>query len=54
VQEDTLHVLIVVRVTMTMVMVSVIVSVTVMGVAESSETHDVDEEAQNTDNQKFV
>ena len=39
---------------MSMVMVSVIVSVAVVGVTKSRKTHDVDEEAQNTDDQEFV
>lgn len=37
-----------------MIVISVIVSVTVMGVTERSETYNVDQKAQNTDNQKFV
>lgn len=44
-QEDTLHILVVVRMAVSMIMISVVVSVTVMGVTESSETYDVDEEA---------
>ena len=42
------------RMAVSMIVISVIVPVTVMGVTESSETYDVDQEAQNTDDQEFV
>jgi hypothetical protein len=56
VQEDALHVLVVVGMAVPVVVVAVIVrvSMSMMCVAKSSETHDVDEEAENTDDQEFV
>jgi hypothetical protein len=55
-QEDTLHILIVMRVAMSMIMpfMPVIMSMTMVRVSECSETHDVNEEAQCTDDKKLV
>ena len=55
-QEDALHVLVVVGVTMSMVVISVIMrmSMPVVCMAKGCEAYNVDEEAEDTDNQKFV
>ena len=53
-QEDALHVLVVVGVAMAMIVVSVVVAVPMVCMAKGCKTHNVDEEAQDTDNQKFI
>lgn len=55
-QEDALHVLVIVRVAVAVVVISVIVRmpVTMVCMTESCEAYNVYEEAQNTDNQKFI
>lgn len=55
-QKDALHVLVVMGMSVAVVVISVLVrmSMAVVCVSEGCETHNVDEEAQNTDNQKFV
>jgi len=55
-EKDPLHVFIVVRMPVSMIMtfVPVVVSMSVVSMAESSETDNVDEEAEYTNNQKFI
>jgi hypothetical protein len=56
VQEDALHVLVVVGVAVSVVVVSMIVrvAVTVVCVAESCKAYNVHEEAEDTNNQELV
>lgn len=55
-QEDTLHILIVVRMTMAMIVsfMSMVVSMTVVSMSKCGETDNIDQEAKDTNDQKLI